>query len=212
MNVKQYTVLSLLAVFLSLMPLAKASAADLSPPQQIIQNVSTTIQEKMRDKVFTKDFIQVTQFVKGVIDPHADFDKISILVLGKLWKTATADEKERFKIEFQTLLVRAYSRAFVEFNNWTLRFTPTELDSGATKTIVKTEVLQPGNQPIAVEYRMVMSHGDWKVYDIIIDGVSLVTNYRTTFSEEVKSKGSLSAVIDGLVKRNTEALTPKKTQ
>ena len=212
MNAKQYTVLGLLAVLLSLMPVAKGSTGDLSPPQQIIQSVSTTIQEKMRDKVFTKDFIQVTRFVKGVIDPHADFDKISVLVLGKLWKTATPDEKERFKNEFQTLLVRAYSRAFVEFNNWTLRFTPSELDSGVTKTIVKTEVLQPGNQPITVEYRMVISHGEWKVYDIVIDGVSLVTNYRTTFSEEVKNKGSLSAVIDGLVKRNTEALTPKNPQ
>lgn len=212
MNAKQYTVFGLLAVLLGLMPVAKGSTGDLSPPQQIIQSVSTRIQERMQDKMFTKDFVQVTQFVKGVIDPHADFNKISVLVLGKLWKTATPDEQERFKNEFQTLLVRAYSRAFVEFNNWTLRFMPIELESGAKKTLVKTEVLQPGNQPIAVNYRMLMSQGQWKVYDILIDGVSLVTNYRTTFSEEVRNKGSLSAVIDNLAKRNTEALTPKKSR
>ena len=85
------------------------------------------------------------------------------------------------------------------------------MESGATKIIVKTEVMQPGIQPVEVSYRMVLSQGQWKVYDIIIEGVSLVTNYRTTFSEEVKTKGSLSAVIDGLVKRNAEALAPKKS-
>ena len=154
---------------------------------------------------------KVTEYVNGVIDPHADFDKISVLVLGKLWKTATNEEQERFKHEFQTLLVRTYSRAFVEFNNWSIRFLPIEMESGATKIIVKTEVTQPSQQPVEVSYRMLLSKGEWKVYDIMIDGVSLVTNYRSTFSEQIKTKGSLSAVIDDLAKRNVEALAPKKS-
>jgi len=132
-------------------------------------------------------------------------------VLGQIWKTASADERQRFKEEFQTLLVRTYSRAFVEFHDWSIRYLPLEMESGATKVVVKTEVLQPGMQPIAVNYRMLLSQGDWKAYDIMIEGVSLVTNYRTTFSNEVKTKGSLSAVIDGLAKRNAEALAGGKT-
>lgn len=184
-------------------------ADNLQPPQQVIQNVSTQLQQKLRDKSFTKNFAQVAQYVHNVIDPHTDFDKIAPLVLGKYWKTATSGEQERFKHEFQTLIVRTYSRAFVEYNDWSIRYMPVEMADEATKVIVKTEVLQPGRQPVDVNYRMFLSKGEWKVYDIMIDGVSLVTNYRSSFSEEIQKKGSLSAVIDALAKRNVEALAAK---
>lgn len=194
-------------LLLGLMPVNKGIAETLQPPQQIIQNVSTQLQQKLKDKTFTKNFAQVTEFVNGVISVHTDFDKIAPLVLGKHWKTATADQRQRFKHEFQTLIVRTYSRAFVEYNDWTLRFMPLEIPTGTTKVMVKTEVLQPNRQPVSVDYRMFQSRGDWKVYDILIGGVSLVTNYRSTFSNEIQTKGSLNAVIDGLVKRNAEALS-----
>lgn len=209
MNAKQVTVFGLFAVLLGLMPVTKSVAADLLPPQQPIYTASAKLQERMQDKSFTKDFAKITQFVNEVIYPHTDFDRISALVLGKLWKTATNDERERFKHEFQTLLVRTYSRAFVEFNDWSVRFLPLEMEDDATKAIVKTEILQPGIQPIGVNYRMLLSNGVWKAYDIMIEGVSLVTNYRTTFTNEVQAKGSLNAVIEGLVKRNAEALAGK---
>lgn len=207
---KQYAIFGLfLALLLGLMPAAKVIAEDLQPPQQIIQSVSTQLQQKLKDKSFTKNFAQVTQFVNGVISLHTDFDKIAPLVLGKNWKTATTGEQERFKHEFQTLIVRTYSRAFIEYNDWTMRFMPLEMSNEATKVIVKTEVLQPGLQPVDVNYRMFLSNGEWKVYDIMIDGVSLVTNYRSTFNDEIQTKGSLSAVIDNLAKRNAEALAAK---
>lgn len=197
------------AILLGLLFATQAIAEDLNPPQQVIQSVSSQLQQKMKDKVFTKNFVQVTQFVDGVIYPHTDFDKIAPLVLGKYWKKATTAEQTRFKREFQTLLVRTYSRAFVEYTDWTMRFRPLALPNEAKKTVVKTEVLQPGLQPIDVNYRMVLSKGEWKVYDIIIDGVSLVTNYRSTFNEEIQTKGSISAVIDKLADRNAEALATK---
>lgn len=209
MKAKQVIVFGLFAVLLGLTPVTKVIAEDLLPPQQAIQTASAQLQQKLQDKSFTKDFAKITQFVNEVIYPHTDFDRISALVLGKLWKTATADERERFKHEFQTLLVRTYSRAFVEFNDWSVRFLPIEMGEDSTKVIVKTEVLQPGIQPIGVNYRMVLSQGEWKAYDIMIEGVSLVTNYRTTFTQEVQTKGSLNAVIEGLVKRNAEALAGK---
>jgi phospholipid transport system substrate-binding protein len=165
----------------------------------------------MQDKSFVKNFAKVNQFVNDAILPSTDFDKISSLVLGKIWKTATPDERERFKQEFQTLLVRTYSRAFVEFKDWSIRYLPIDMEADATKVVVKTEVLQPGLQPVAVDYRMLLSNGDWKAYDIMIEGVSLVTNYRTTFSSEVQAKGSLNAVIDSLAKRNSEALAAKNS-
>lgn len=211
MNVKRYTLLVVFTLFMVFLPLTQVVAAALSPPQQAIEMASTKLQKKMQDKSFIKDFAKVSQFVNETILPHTDFDKISALVLGKLWKTATPDERERFKREFQTLLVRTYSRAFVEFKDWSIRYLPLEMEEGATKVIVKTEVLQPSLQPVAVNYRMLLSNGEWKAYDIMIEGVSLVTNYRTTFTNEVQTKGSLSAVIDGLAKRNTEALAAKSS-
>jgi len=206
MKIKHYTLFALFLVCLTFMPFSRAFASELSAPQQAIAQASDKLQQKMQDKNFIKDFNKVTQFVDQSINPHVDFDKISALVLGKLWKSATPDEQVRFKKEFQTLLVRTYSRAFAEFKEWTIRFLPSEMEDGATKVVVKTEVLQPGVQPIAVNYRMYLANGEWKAYDIMIEGVSLVTNYRSTFSDEVQAKGSLNAVIDGLAKRNAEAL------
>ncbi|NOS88255.1 MAG: ABC transporter substrate-binding protein [Methylococcaceae bacterium] len=190
---------------------SRVLAADLLPPQQAIESASSKLQQKMQDKDFIKDFSKVAAFVNDTILPSTDFDKISSLVLGKLWKSATADERERFKHEFQTLLVRTYSRAFIEFKDWSIRYLPIEMEAGANKVIVKTEVLQPGLQPVSVNYRMLESNGSWKAYDIMIEGVSLVTNYRTTFTNEIQTKGSLNAVIEGLAKRNSEALSAKNS-
>ena len=211
MSFKRYTLFGFFASLMALMPLAQVIAADLLPPQQAIETASAKLQQKMQDKSFVKNFAKVNQFVNDAILPSTDFDKISSLVLGKIWKTATPDERERFKQEFQTLLVRTYSRAFVEFKDWSIRYLPIDMEADATKVVVKTEVLQPGLQPVAVDYRMLLSNGDWKAYDIMIEGVSLVTNYRTTFSSEVQAKGSLNAVIDSLAKRNSEALAAKNS-
>lgn len=209
MKTKQYKIFGLLVVLLGLLSLPSVKAADLLPPQMAIQDASNKLQQKLQDKAFSQNFAQVAQFVDQTIYPHTDFDKISELVLGKLWKTASSAEQTRFKQEFKTLLVRTYSRAFVEFKDWTVRFIPLEMANGSNKVVVKTEVLQPGLQPISVNYRMLLANGEWKAYDILIEGVSLVTNYRSTFSNEVKTKGSLTAVIDGLAKRNAEALSAK---
>ncbi|MGR9045319.1 MAG: MlaC/ttg2D family ABC transporter substrate-binding protein [Gammaproteobacteria bacterium] len=209
MKIKQNTgILSfaLLGLLLALMPVSKSMAAELLMPQQAIENASQQLKEKLQNPSFTKDFSQITEFVESVIYPHVDFNRISALVLGKLWRTASPEERVRFKKEFQTLLIRTYSRAFVEFKDWSVRYLPLKMAPGATKVIVKTEILQPGIQPIGVDYRMLLAKGNWKVYDIMIEGVSLVTNYRTTFNNEVKSKGSLAAVIEALAARNIEAL------
>jgi phospholipid transport system substrate-binding protein len=155
-------IFGLFFVFFGLMPSTKGIAGNLEPPQQVIQSVSETLQKRLQGKSFTQDFAQVTHFVNDVIEPHTDFDKIAPLVLGKHWKTATTAEQERFKHEFQTLLVRAYSRAFVEYNNWTINYQPVEATDNATKVIVKTKVLQPSIEPVEVNYRMFLSNGEGK--------------------------------------------------
>ena len=182
------------------------NAGDLVEPQKVIEDASIQLKSRMQDPGFTKDFRKITEFVHSVMYPRADFDLISSLVLGKLWKDASVTEKEAFKKEFQTLLIRTYSRAFVEFKEWSVRFLPMSAEEDPRKTMVKTEILQPSVQPIAVNYRMLLNKGQWKVYDILIEGVSLVSNYRTSFKNEVERTGSLQEVINQLAKRNAEAL------
>lgn len=208
----QHTLGLILAFWLALLPMHNLLAADLQPPQQAIESASKQLQTQLQDPSFTKDFSKINHFVNEVINPRVDFDRIAALVLGKSWKSATVEERNRFKQEFQTLLVRTYSRAFVEFKEWSVRFLPLEMEPGANKVIVKTEVLQPGVQPVAIDYRMALNEGQWKAYDIMIEGVSLVSNYRTTFNNEMQTKGSLSAVIEALAKRNAEALAGKTEQ
>ncbi len=211
MSVKLFTQFFLFAFLALFLSMVSANAGGLAEPQLAIENASNKLKEKLQDESFTKDFKQITVFVESVIYPHVDFNRISALVLGKSWRKASSEERANFKKEFQTLLVRTYSRAFVEFKDWSVRFLPLNMKEGAKKVIVKTEILQPGIQPIAVNYRMVLSKGHWKVYDIMIEGVSLVTNYRTSFKNEIKRTGSLQAVIDQLAKRNNEALAAEET-
>jgi len=206
-NRPYHVVLWLLFSAITLGLMSTAMAENLLPPQQVIQSVSSQIQQKMQDKSFTKNFAQVVQFVNGVIDPHTDFNQIAQLVLGNHWRSATPQDQARFKQEFKTLLTRTYSRAFVEYTDWSMRIRPLKLPDTARKIVVRTDILQPGRQAIEVSYRMLLTKGEWKVYDIIIEGVSLVTNYRTTFNDEIQKKGALSIVIDDLAKRNIEALS-----
>ena len=200
------TILFTLVVLLVLNPFINGFSADLKRPQQIIESVSEQLKKKFTDTSFTKNFAQATQFVHNVIDPHTDFDSFARLVLGKNWNKATVAEQERFKQEFQTLIIRTYTRAFIEYKDWTIDYMPLNLDPSTTKVIVDTKVLQPGRQAVDVSYRMSNKNGNWKVYDIIIDGVSLVINYRSSLNAEIQKLGSIQALIDKLAERNAEAL------
>jgi phospholipid transport system substrate-binding protein len=197
----------LTAMFVYAVSFGSAYAGDPAAAQAVIESTSSQVKARLQDPAISKDFRQLTEFVHAVIYPHADFDLISQLVLGKQWKEATPGEKDAFKKEFQTLLLRTYARAFVEFKDWSIRFLPVSNDGEDNKKVtVKTEVIQPSAQPIAVNYKMLDQSGEWKVYDIQIEGVSLVTNYRTSFKSEIEQSGSLQKVIDQLAKRNAEAL------
>lgn len=199
-----------LALFVNLSLSHLANADDLAAPQLGINHASEQLRIKLQDKGFITNFKAITQFVETTIDPYVDYDRISALVLGQNWKQASTEEKQRFTNEFKILLIRTYSRAFTEFKDWSIRFLPLNLEPNASKVVVNTEVLQPGIQPISVSYRMVLVGDKWKVYDIMIEGVSLVTNYRSTFNNEIQRSGSLQGVIQDLAKRNAEALAGNK--
>ncbi len=207
-QIKKHFLLTAFSLIFGYFSISQAISADLIAPQIPIDKVSAEIKAKFQDPAFTRDFNQATNYVKKAIDPYVAFNRVSALVLGRLWRKATKDEKLRFKQEFQILLIRTYSRAFFEFKDWSVRFLPIgKLEQGAKKTIVKTEILQPGLQPLAINYRMVLTKSGWKAYDIMIEGISLVTNYRASIKNEYKKTGSLDAVIERLSKRNVAALS-----
>lgn len=192
-----------LGVAFTFFPESKANADDLAKPQLAIESVSNQLKEGLKDGAFTKDFSQFYGFVENVLVPHFDFNSISALALGRLWRKATKEEKLKFKIEFQTLLIRTYARVFVDFDNWSIRFLPFKLKQGAKKVLVRTEILRSDTPPLAVSYRMILRKGKWRVYDIMIGGVSLVTNYRRSFISQIKKTGSLTAVIEKLTRKNS---------
>lgn len=131
--------------------------------------------------------------------PNFDFEQVSRLVLGKAWRSATEDQKTNFKFEFKTLLLRTYAVALSKYKDQTINYKPTRMDAADTLVTVKTEIIQDGAQPIAVNYSLAKGDSGWKVFDIIIENVSLVTNYRSQFSSEIKQNG-----IDSLIKKLAE--------
>jgi len=138
---------------------------------------------------------KVHQLVETKILPIFDFNRMTQLVIGKNWPRATAKQKQDLVTAFRNLMVRTYSNSLMAFNNQTVDFKPLNMSPGDTDVTVRSDIRQPGGQPITIDYSMYQTAFGWKVYDVVIDGVSLVTNYRSSFSSTIRQSG-----IDGLIK------------
>ncbi|MGH8476862.1 MAG: MlaC/ttg2D family ABC transporter substrate-binding protein, partial [Methylococcales bacterium] len=112
--------------------------------------------------------------------------------------------KKRFMKEFRDLLVHTYAVAFAEYKDWDIRYAPLHVTPNDDKVFVKTEIIRSGAQPVSVDYKMARKDNTWKVYDVVIEGVSFIYNYRTTFNNEVARSGSLDSVIERLAERNNK--------
>ena len=131
--------------------------------------------------------------------PFFNFVRMTQLAVGRNWRDANDAQKKSLIDEFRTLLVRTYSTSLTQFRNQTIDVKPLKVAPADTEIVVKTQVNQPGGQPIPIDYSMEKSGDSWKVYDVLIDGVSLVTNYRSSFNTEIQKSG-----IDGLIKSLSE--------
>lgn len=136
--------------------------------------------------------------------PNFDFDRVCRMVLGKNWKAATPEQQAAFQKEFRSLLLRTYATALGKYKNQVIEYKPMRAEPDAKNVSVKTQILQPGGQPIAVDYSLVRVDGGWKVYDIVIESVSLVTNYRSQFSNEIRTNG-LDSLNKKLAEKNKAA-------
>jgi phospholipid transport system substrate-binding protein len=188
--------------FLLLM-LTMAPALAIQEPQDLVQSATDEITATLRkeqDKI-KQDPDYLLEIVDNIVAPHFDFQRMSSWVLGKYWRTAKADEKERFAQEFRTLLVRTYAKALNDNYDKKIDMLPTREKRGGQEALVRTEVQQDAGFPIPIDYRMHVKNGEWKVYDVSVDGISLVTNYRSSFAKEIRQDG-LPKLIARLAERN----------
>lgn len=136
--------------------------------------------------------------------PNFDFERVCRMVLGKNWKSASPEQQAVFQKEFRSLLLRTYASALGKYKNQVIEYKPLRAEPDAKNVSVKTQILQPGGQPIAVDYSLVKGENGWKVYDIVIESVSLVTNYRSQFSNEIRTNG-LDSLNKKLAEKNKAA-------
>lgn len=170
--------------------------ADNVAPDVLVKTTTvdvTTILKRDR-AVLLNDSQKLYALIDAKVLPHFDFNQMTMLAVGRYWRQATPAQQQALIKEFRTLLVRTYANALAEFNNQVIEFKPFNMAANATDTTVQTQVKQPGAQPIPIDYSMEKTDAGWKVYDVSIDGVSLVTNYRSSFATEIRNSG-----IDGLI-------------
>jgi phospholipid transport system substrate-binding protein len=181
---------------IGLMALAGGAAAQ-DAPDQLVKTVTLEVVELIaKDKeIQSGNRAKLVQLIDAKVLPHFNFNAMTALALGQSWNKATPEQKKRLTEEFRTLLVRTYASALAAYSEQKLDFRPLRAKPTDTDVTVQVRVLQPGTQPVPIDYSMEKTASGWKVYDVMVGGVSLVANYRTEFGNVVRESG-----IDGLIK------------
>ena len=151
---------------------------------------------------------KVTEVAETKVLPHFDFARMTRLAVGRNWQQATEAQKEALVKEFRTLLVRTYSSSLSAYRNQTIEVKPSKVAAGDKEATVRTAVIQQGGPPIPIDYSMEKEAAGWKVYDVVIDGVSLVTTYRGSFNDQIQ-KGGIDGLVKTLQDRNKSPEAPK---
>lgn len=204
-SVVSYLVIGVSALFFALSAQAQALA-----PNELVERISDEVLDIVRSDPNLRqgDPRSVMARVEEVVTPHFNFRRMTSLAVGReSWRSASPEQQQRLVDGFYGLLVRIYSNALTEYKDQTVHFKPFRMSSGDTTVRVQSEIRQSGAQPIAVDYVLERSGDAWKIFDIFVAGVSLVTNYRGDFSEQIRTGG-----IEGLI-RSLEAgtLVPSDT-
>ncbi|HRD93385.1 phospholipid-binding protein MlaC [Accumulibacter sp.] len=187
---------SLLSLLFGLLLLCGSAVAEERSADALVRQVTDDVLTIVRqDKdIQSGDTRKAIALVDTKVLPYFDFQRMTALAVGRNWGKATPEQKKRLTEEFKKLLVRTYSNALTSYKDQTISYKPSKMEPGDTDVVVKTEVVQPGSKPVQLNYALEKHADGWKVYDVIVAGVSLVTNYRSSFSQEVRDKG-----IDGLI-------------
>ena len=169
-------------------------------PDAMVKRVSQDVLQTIKSdpKIQSGDQARIREVMEAKLAPNFDFERMTALAMGRNWRQATPEQQKRLTTEFKTLLVRTYSGALSQYRDQTIDYKPLRADPNSTDVIVRTEVIRQGQPPVQIDYGMEKKDGAWKAYDVVVGGVSLVTNYRDEFSEQVRAGG-----IDGLIKTLT---------
>ena len=184
------------AVATSCVLLAPLSAQEVAPDVLVKNVTQEVVQLITQDKqIQAGDRAKLVEVIEAKVLPHFNFTAMTALAMGQNWGKATPEQKKRLTEEFKTLLVRTYASALAAYSEQKFDFRPLRAKATDTDVTVNVRVIQPGAQPVTIDYSMEKTGSGWKVYDVMVGGVSLVANYRTEFANTVRTSG-----IDGLLK------------
>lgn len=198
-------------VMFGLLAFAPARAADATTPDQIAKKSVDDIIAALKSNkaTYAKDHKKLYAMVDEKVLPYFDFERMSQWVLGKHWQQASPEQQKRFTEEFRNLLVRTYATALLNYTDQKVEFLPFNAREGADEATVKTLIKQSGGGPdIPINYAFYKKAPEWKVYDVSIDGVSLVSNYRRTYAARIKREG-LDALIQSIATANAKGAVDK---
>jgi phospholipid transport system substrate-binding protein len=176
-------------------------------PEALVRQTTQSILDEVADRrqALEQNRAKLYALVDEKVLPHFDFEGMARIVLGHHWRDASPAQRERFVAEFRDLLVRTYAVALLEYDGQSIRYRPMRGNPKKGRVVVRTEVANPGAPPVPIDYRLSNRNGAWQVYDVVVDAVSLVTNYRSSYSQRIGRDG-LDALIDAIAEKNKGAL------
>lgn len=187
-------------VMLLVSPLLLAAEGD---PDELIKKTANEVLTiiKQDKEIQAGSHKKIKEVIEVKVLPHFDFTRMTRLAVGRFWNQATPSQQQSLVSEFKTLLVRTYSTSLITYRDQRIDYKPLKLMPADTDVVVKTLIIQPGGQSIPLDYSMIKTPTGWKAYDISVDGVSLVVNYRSSFAQEIQ-QGGMDQLIKTLQAKN----------
>ena len=182
--------------------IASIAQAELMPPDQLVKQITqeTYVYVNQDTSLQKGDISKLIDWAEKSILKDFDFNRMTRLAVGKDWRQATPEQQKQLVYEFRKLLIRTFANAFVGIKKeQTIEYKPFKLNPDDQSVVVKTLILKPGAKPIDVNFSLEKMADSWKVYDVTMAGISLITNYRDAFAQEIHTNG-----VDGLIKMLAE--------
>ncbi len=198
----------LLGVFLGTLCWAGIAQAEIVAPDVLIRNTVQEVLEvvKTDEDIKAGDLQKTLVLVDEKVLPHFDFKRMTRLAVGKDWRRASTEQRQALTAEFRNMLVRTYTKVFSVYRDQVITVKPLKASADKEEVTVKTTITKPGSSVIPVEYEMKVGENGWKVFDIYIEGVSMVMSYRGTFGSQIQDSG-IDGLIAALSEKNTKAST-----
>jgi len=199
--------LALFALLAAQLIFVEAAAAQELKPDELVKKVTEDVLAAVKSdkELAAGDKQKALKLAEEKVLPHIDFQEATRLAVGKSWNQASPEQKKKLVDEFRRMLVRTYSSAISAYEGQTVKVQPVRMKPDDTDVTVRNQYIRAGGNPVQLDYQMRKTADGWKIYDIIVEGVSLVLTYRSEFDAVVKQQG-----IDGLIKRLAEKNTPAK--